>query len=70
MGLIHEENRVVLLDVLDRILDKGIVIDACVRLSLVGIDFMLVEARVVIASFDTYLTYAETLSRRGLVSRR
>jgi hypothetical protein len=50
-----------LIDVLDRILDKGIVIDAWVRISLVGIDLVTVEARVVVASIDTYLRYADAL---------
>ena len=48
-----------LIDVLDRVLDKGIVIDAWVRISLVGIDLITVEARVVVASIDTYLKYAD-----------
>ena len=48
-----------LIDVLDRVLDKGIVIDAWVRISLVGIDLITIEARVVVASIDTYLKYAE-----------
>jgi hypothetical protein len=55
-----------LIDVLDRILDKGIVIDAWVRVSLVGIDLISVEARVVVASIDTYLRYADAL---GLTPR-
>jgi len=50
-----------LIDVLDRVLDKGIVIDAWVRVSLVGIDLITVEARIVVASIDTYLRYAEAL---------
>jgi hypothetical protein len=50
-----------LIDVLDRILDKGIVIDAWVRISLVGIDLITVEARIVVASIDTYLKYAEAV---------
>jgi hypothetical protein len=50
-----------LIDVLDRILDKGIIIDAWVRISLVGIDLITVEARVVVASIDTYLRYADAL---------
>jgi gas vesicle structural protein len=50
-----------LIDVLDRILDKGIVIDAWVRISLVGIDLITVEARIVVASIDTYLKYAEAI---------
>jgi len=47
-----------LIDVLDRILDKGIVIDASIRVSLAGIDFLTVEARVVVASIETYLGQA------------
>ena len=54
-----------LIDVLDRVLDKGIVVDAWVRISLVGIDLITVEARVVVASIDTYLKYAEAV---GVVS--
>jgi hypothetical protein len=50
-----------LIDVLDRILDKGIIIDAWIRVSLVGIDLVTVEARVVVASIDTYLRYADAL---------
>jgi len=52
-----------LVDVLDRVLDKGIVIDAWVRVSLVGIDLITVEARVVVASIDTYLKYAEVVGQ-------
>jgi gas vesicle structural protein len=58
-----------LIDVLDRVLDKGIVIDAWVRISLVGIDLITVEARVVVASIDTYLKYAEAVGITGPVSR-
>src|SRR5215831_1953036 len=47
-----------LCDVLDRVLDKGVVVDAWVRLSIVGIDLITVEARVIISSIDTYLRYA------------
>jgi gas vesicle structural protein len=50
-----------LIDVLDRVLDKGIVIDAWVRLSLVGIDLVTVEARVVVASIATYLQFTEAV---------
>ena len=57
------------IDVLDRVLDKGIVIDAWVRISLVGIDLITVEARVVVASIDTYLKYADAVGLTGLVSR-
>jgi len=58
-----------LIDVLDRVLDKGIVIDAWVRVSLVGIDLVTVEARVVVASIDTYLKYSEAVGIRAPVSR-
>jgi len=58
-----------LIDVLDRVLDKGIVIDAWVRISLVGIDLITVEARVVVASIDTYLKYADAVGLVGIVSR-
>src|SRR5260221_10884546 len=50
-----------LIDVLDRVLDKGIVIDAWVRVSLVGIDLITVEARIVVASIDTYLKSSEAV---------
>jgi hypothetical protein len=52
-----------LIDVLDRVLDKGIVIDAWVRVCLVGIDLLTIEARVTVASFETWLRYAEKLSQ-------
>ena len=58
-----------LVDVLDRVLDKGIVIDAWVRVSLVGIDLITVEARVVVASIDTYLKYAEAVGQVSSASR-
>ena len=50
-----------LYEVIDLILEKGIVIDAWVRVSLVGIEILTVEARVVIASVDTYLRYADSI---------
>jgi hypothetical protein len=52
-----------LADVIDTILDKGIVIDAYVRVSLVGIELLTIDARVVIASVDTYLRFAEAVNR-------
>ena len=58
-----------LIDVLDRVLDKGIVIDAWVRVSLVGIDLITVEARIVVASIDTYLKYSEAVGQVAPVSR-
>ncbi len=50
-----------LAEVIDRILDKGIVVDVWARVSLVGIELLAIEARVVIASVQTYLTYAEAI---------
>jgi gas vesicle structural protein len=58
-----------LIDVLDRVLDKGIVIDAWVRVSLVGIDLITVEARVVVASIDTYLKYSEAVGTVSPVAK-
>jgi len=58
-----------LVDVIDRVLDKGIVIDAWVRVSLVGIELVSVEARVVIASVDTYIRYADAISNAPQVAR-
>jgi gas vesicle structural protein len=58
-----------LIDVLDRVLDKGIVIDAWVRVSLVGIDLITVEARIVVASIDTYLKYSEAVGQTAPVSK-
>ena len=52
-----------LADVIDTILDKGLVIDAYVRVSLVGIEVLTVDARVVVASVDTYLRFAQAVSR-------
>src|SRR6476620_4627027 len=58
-----------LYDVLDLILDKGIVVDAFVRVSLVGIELLTVDLRVVIASVDTYLRYAEGVERLQVYDR-
>jgi gas vesicle structural protein len=52
-----------LADVIDTILDKGLVIDAYVRVSLVGIEIVSIDARIVIASVDTYLRFAEAVNR-------
>ncbi len=52
-----------LADVLDVVLDKGIVIDAYVRVALVGIELLTIDARIVIASVDTYLRFAEAVNR-------
>jgi hypothetical protein len=58
-----------LVDALDRVLDKGIVIDAWIRVSLMGIDLVTVEARVVVASIATYLSSSEALGQLAAVSR-
>jgi hypothetical protein len=55
-----------LADVLNIILDKGLVIDAYVRVSLVGIELLTIDARIVIASVDTYLRFAEAVNRLDL----
>ena len=55
-----------LADVLEVLLDKGLVIDAFVRVSLVGIELLTVDARIVIASVDTYLRFAEAVNRLDL----
>ena len=52
-----------LAEVLDRILDKGIVVDTWARVSLVGIEILSIEARVVVASVDTFLHYAEEITK-------
>ncbi|TMA16803.1 MAG: gas vesicle structural protein GvpA [Deltaproteobacteria bacterium] len=59
-----------LIDVLDRVLDKGIVIDAWVRVSLVGIDLITVEARVVVASIETYLKYSEAVGQSPTAAQK
>src|SRR5687768_16161936 len=58
-----------LYDVLDLILDKGIVIDAFVRVSVVGIELITIDARVVVASVDTYLRYAHAAERLNIYDR-
>ena len=55
-----------LAEVIDRILDKGVVIDAFVRISLVGIELLSIEVRAVVASVETWLKYAEAI---GLVTQ-
>jgi len=55
-----------LVDVIDLILDKGLVIDIYVRVSLVGIELLTIDARIVVASVDTYLRFAEAVNRLDL----
>jgi hypothetical protein len=63
MTLERGGNRASLVDVFDRVLDKGIVIDAWVSISLAGIDLITVEARVVVASIQTYLKHADAVAQ-------
>src|SRR6187431_2838085 len=58
-----------LADVVEVILDKGLVIDAYVRVSLVGIELITIDARIVIASVDTYLRFAEATNRLDLYEK-
>ena len=69
MAVERQQGGTSLIDVLDRVLDKGIVIDAWVRVSLVGIDLVTVEARIVVASIDTYLKYSEAVGQTAPVSK-
>ena len=55
-----------LADVVDLILDKGLVIDAYVRIAVIGIELITIDARIVIASVDTYLRFAEAVNRLDL----
>src|ERR671936_858080 len=55
-----------LADVVDLILDKGLVIDAYVRIAVIGIELLTIDARIVIASVDTYLPFAEAVNRLDL----
>lgn len=57
-----------LLDVLDRVLDKGIVVDAHVRICVTGVHLLDVDARIVVASIATYLTYSDVLAATVLAS--
>src|ERR1051326_4957060 len=55
-----------LADVIDLILDKGLVIDAYIRVAVIGIELVTIDARIVIASVDTYLRFAESVNRLAL----
>src|SRR5215210_6708172 len=55
-----------LADVVDLILDKGLVIDAYIRISVIGVELITIDARIVIASVDTYLRFAEAVNRLDL----
>ncbi len=65
-GYVQRSSSSGLVDVLDVLLDKGLVIDVFLRVSLVGIELLTVDARIVIASVDTYLRFAEAVNRLDL----
>jgi hypothetical protein len=67
-GYVQRSGSSGLYDVLDLLLDKGLVIDVFLRVSLIGIEILTVDARVVIASVDTYLRFAEAVNRLDLGS--
>jgi gas vesicle structural protein len=69
-GLVERPRPSGLADVLDTVLDKGMVIDAYVRVSLVGIELLTVDARIVVASVDTYLRFAEAVNRLDLAQQQ
>jgi len=65
-GYVDRPSSSSLADVVELILDKGLVIDAYIRVSLVGIELLTIDARIVIASVDTYLRFAEATNRLDL----
>src|SRR5947208_7550306 len=65
-GYVQRSNSSGLYEILDLLLDKGLVIDVFLRVSLVGIELLTVDARIVIASVDTYLRFAEAVNRLDL----
>ncbi len=65
-GVVEHEGGGGLADVVNTVLDKGLVIDVFARVSLVGIELLRVDSRVVVASVDTYLRFAEAASRLGV----
>jgi len=65
-GALNRSSSSGLAEVVDTILDKGLVIDAYVRVSLVGIELLTIDARIVVASVDTYLRFAEAVNRLDL----
>jgi gas vesicle structural protein len=68
-GIARSPNPSGLADVIDLILDKGLVIDVYVRVSLVGIELLTIDARIVVASVDTYLRFAEAVNRLDLENK-
>ena len=72
MSLERRANGTSMIDIFERVLDKGIVIDAWVQLSLagIGIDLITIEARVTVASIETYLKYAGALGTTPVIANR
>lgn len=66
---VERPNRSGLAEVIELILDKGLVIDVFVRVSLVGIELLTIDARIVVASVDTYLRFAEATNRLDLYNK-
>jgi len=68
-GYAVERPVVNIMDLVDRILDKGLVIDIWLKVSLVGIELMTLEARVVVSGIESYLKYATQMQKLGLVAK-
>src|SRR5947208_14666183 len=68
-GYVQRSNSSGLYEILDLLLDKGLVVDVFLRVSLVGIELLTVDARIVIASVDTYLRFAEAVNRLDLTEQ-
>ena len=66
-GYVQRSGSSGLVDVIDLILDKGLVIDAYIRIAVIGIELVTIDARIVIASVDTYLRFAEAVNRLDLM---
>jgi gas vesicle structural protein len=68
-GYAVERPVVNIMDLVDRILDKGLVIDLWLKVSLVGIELLTLEARVVVSGIESYLKYATQMQKLGLVAK-
>ena len=68
-GYVQRSSSSGLYEILDLLLDKGLVVDVFLRVSLVGIELLTVDARIVIASVDTYLRFAEAVNRLDLTDQ-
>lgn len=68
-GMSVERPVVNVMDLIDRILDKGLVIDLYIRLALVGIELLEIQARIVISGVESYIKYAGQMQKLGLVAK-